>query len=332
MKTLKIGMVGAGWITGWHLQGFSTLANVEFVGMCQDFRGSTEQIAAKKEQFKQRCDDLKLKAFDSFDAMLADPALDAVIVASINPCHYNQIIAALNAGKHVLAEKPVVTDFEQLSQIEKLCEQTGRVVFPAHNFAYRGAVQQARAIIESGKLGRIVSSSFVATHAISDAHARGWRSKKALAAGGALMDSGHHLVYQILYLLGMPQTVQAFVSKIVQKEMECEDTAQMSMQFADGSVCHLMQSWASNHGNGISGIHIIGENGNLIISDALYFNGEKLGTDVEYSDSFANQAKAFADCIMEGKPPVSTLRDVRDTLRLIFGAYESAEKHTVVQL
>lgn len=325
MKKLRIGMVGAGFIFDWHYNAFASLPDVEFVGLCQDFKGDEAEIATRRKALEKKCGEWGIMAYASFDAMVADPSLDALIIGSINPYHCDQIMAGLKAGKHLLVEKPLVTDLGELDKIKALSVSTGRVVFPGHNFVYRGAVQKAKEILSSGALGQLVCSSFVSSHTISEGHAGGWRSKKELSKGGALMDSGHHLVYQMLYLLGMPVAAQAFCSKLVRKNMEGEDTAQVNMQFADGSLGSLMQSWASGMDQGINGIRILGDKGNLMITDALYFNGEKLSEDVQYGDSFANQARAFVDSIQKGTPPVSTLDDARNALEFIYAAYGSSD-------
>ena len=319
-------MVGAGFIADWHYKAFASLPDVDFVGLSQVLVGSEAEIATERAALEKKCGEWGIVAYPSFEAMVADPALDALIIGSINPFHYAHILAGLKAGKHLLVEKPIVTDLGELDKVKELSRSTGRVVFPAHNFVYRGAVQKAKEILSSGALGQLVASSFVSSHTISDGHANGWRAQKALSKGGALMDSGHHLVYQLLYLLGMPIALQAFCSKLARKNMECEDTVQVNLQFADGSVGTLMQSWASGMDQGISGIRIIGDKGNLIITDALYFNGEKLSDDVQYGDSFVRQARAFVDAIREGIPPVSSLEDVGNTLKFIYAAYDSAER------
>ena len=327
---LKIGMVGLGFITDWHYKGFSSLKDAEFAGLCSDYYGSNEQIAKKKEQLLNKCDELNIKPYASFDEMIADSSLDAIIIGSINPYHYDQIIKGLNAGKHLLVEKPVVTNVDQVATIEKLSKEKNLVLFPAHNFVYRGAVVKAKEILKSGALGKLIHSSFIVTHTISQAHSTGWRRIKKLGTGGTLIDSGHHLVYQTLYLLGMPKLLQAFKSKLVLTNMDCEDLAQINMQYEDGSVCCLMQSWASNFGEGINGIRILGEKGNLIITDALYHNGEKLNIDVDYENSFTNLANAFVKAVIEGTLPISTLDDVRNTLKITFDAYKSAEENKVI--
>lgn len=329
MKTLRIGMVGMGFIADWHHQGFASVPGVEFAGLCQDFHGTPEQVAGKRRALAEKAASLKTRAYASFDEMVDDPSIDALIIGSINPFHIGQIRRGLAAGKHLLVEKPVVTEIAQVDEIELLAAKHGRVLFPAHNFAYRGAVRQARELITSGALGRLVASSFVVSHGISEAHANGWRGKKALGTGGTLIDSGHHLVYQSLQLLGMPIALSAFTAKRVLTQMDCEDTAQVSLQYADGSVAIIMQSWASGCGD-MNGIRILGEKGCIQITDALYHDGHRLNDDTDYGASFRSLAAAFVGAVRGGPGPVSGLDDVRNTLRITFAAYDSAARLKVV--
>ena len=146
------------------------------------------------------------------------------------------------------------------------------------------------------------------------------------------MDSGHHVVYQSLYLMGKPVKLQAFTSKMILTQMDGEDTAQINLLYKDGSMGVIMQSWASNYNKDINGIRLFGDKCELAITDALYFNGEKIDTDVDFGNSFVNQAKAFTDCILHDKKPLSSLEDAEDCLKIIYSAYESAERNVVLDL
>jgi predicted dehydrogenase len=325
-------MVGMGFIADWHWKGFSQNPDAAISGMCPMFCGNEAQNAEQFEVLKNKCAELGIKAYKSFELMVADPEIDALIIGSINPFHYHQIKTAIENGKPVMVEKPVVTDFQQLNDIIKLAAKTGIKIFPAHNFVYRTSVSKAKEIIAAGKLGQIIHSSFNVTHTISEAHSNGWRAKKELAAGGALMDSGHHLIYQALYLLGKPEKLHGFKSKIVLKNMECEDTAQVSLLYSNGSMAAIMQSWTSDHASMINGIRIFGTEGSLVITDDLYFNDQQMNLQTDYLSSFVSQARAFSDYINKDIPPVSGLEDVLDTLKIIFGAYSSAETDTVIRL
>ncbi|HEX3045700.1 MAG TPA: hypothetical protein VHY08_13165 [Bacillota bacterium] len=114
--------------------------------------------------------------------------------------------------------------------------------------------------------------------------------------------------------------------------MEGEDVAQINVMYPDESLGCIMQSWASNFGDGVNGIRIVGERGRILVTDALYFNEAMIEPDADYANSFVNQAQAFTDCVFKGVPPVSTLEDVRNTLKIIYGAYESSERETVVYI
>jgi hypothetical protein len=91
-----------------------------------------------------------------------------------------------------------------------------------------------------------------------------------------------------------------------------------------------MQSWTSDFGEGINGIKIMGDKGQIQVTDALYFNSEKVNTEADYAGSFINLAKAFTDAILHDKAPISTLEDTRKTLKIIYGAYQSCEEDKVI--
>lgn len=327
--TLNIGLVDTGFISEYHFNGFAAAPGSKVVGVARTWRdGDRASQETKLNDFAQRHG---LKAYASFEEMAASLEIDAVVVSSINPYHYGQIKFALEHGKHVLAEKPVVRTEAELDQLIKLAAAAQRCLVPAHNFAYRGAVLQAKELITSGKLGKIQYGSFTQSFLCGALAAGSWRSKHESAWGGALIDSGTHLVYQTLQLVGKPVAVQALAARNV-FAMDDEDIASAQLQYADGAIVHLMQNWGSSFGDDIEGIRLVGSLGRIKISDALYFNGEKLSGDAGYAESFVNQARAFTACVLAGQAPASTLEDARWTLRIIDGAYESIRSGRTIPL
>ncbi|MGE5797978.1 MAG: Gfo/Idh/MocA family protein [Ignavibacteria bacterium] len=331
-KKIKIGIVGMGFIADFHFKGFKENPDAEITGMTQDFYGDKNKIDQMKKELNRKCSEWNIKPYGNFNEMAEDPEIEALVIGSINPYHFEQIKKGFKCGKHLLVEKPVVTDFNHFKVIKELYAGTEQKIFPGHNFVYRNAVIIAKDLIKRGELGKIIQGSFIATHTISEAHSKGWRAKKELSYGGALMDSGHHLVYQSLFFLGKPVKLQAFKSKMILTNMDGEDTAQINLLYPDNSLGVILQSWGSNYGRTINGIRIFGDKGEIAVTDALYFNGEKIDTDVDFGNSFINQAKAFTDYILYDKKPASTLADVENCLKIIFDAYESAEKDIVVTL
>ncbi|MBI1933427.1 MAG: hypothetical protein HYS24_12915 [Ignavibacteriales bacterium] len=111
------------------------------------------------------------------------------------------------------------------------------------------------------------------------------------------MDSGYHLVNQILFLLGKPKKNHRFISNRVLHNMDGEDLAQVSLAYPNNSIAFIMQSWTTNHFGILNGINIMGTDGSLSITDGLYFNGKKIDNDFDYENSLVNQASAFTDFI-----------------------------------
>jgi predicted dehydrogenase len=330
MDQVRIGLIGTGFIADWHLAGFAGLPGARVIGMARDFYGDEAQRLDQLERLRNKCEHWGVRAYANVDELMEDPEVNAVVIGSINPLHLGHIELAIRAGKHMLVEKPVLTELGDLDRVGRACRERGVKLFPGHNFVYRGAVERAKELLVEGHLGRVIQASLVVTHTISPEHASGWRAKRAMSAGGALMDSGHHLVYQSLYLLGMPRALQAFTARRVLLGMECEDTAQVNLAYPDGSLGIILQSWASSHGEGINGIRILGERSSLVISDALYLDGVRIDADTGYGESFAHQARAFIDYVVHDRAPRSDLGDARSTLRIIQAAYESAGSGTVV--
>ena len=322
MEKVRIGLVGTGFISIWHYKAFLKNTDAEIIGICSH---------AKTAMLDKLSNDWNIKAYECFEEMVNDPKIDAIVIGSRNPDHFPQAMIAIQMGKHVLIEKPIATDLEEINELEGASIDKNVVVFPAHNFVYRKSIQDAKKIITEGVIGKIMYSSFMSTHTIPENHATGWRAKMSLSGGGALMNSGHHLVYMNLFLRGMPSKLLAFKSNLLLNTMECEDIAQVNLLYPDNSIGNIMQSWTSSFGSGINGVKLFGDKGSLSITDALYWNSEKLSTDVEYGDSFVNQSKAFTACILKGHKPASTLDDARNILRIIHGAYESSN-HNLVKI
>jgi len=321
MKKLRIGIVGTGFIAPFHRNSFGQWPDAEIVGMCTH---------SNREKLHRMCAEWRIRPFDTYEQMARDPGVDALIIGSVNTEHFSQIMLAQELRKPVLCEKPVVTTLEELDLIRASVARTGVPVVPAHNFIYRGAVKAGRAVMQSGALGQIIYSSFISNHTLSDEHIHGWRSKLALGSGGALMDSGHHQVYQSIGFMGTPVALHAFKSRLALTDMEGEDTAHVQVQYADGSVGTIFQSWTNVKGGPVDGIRIVGTKGSLEISDALYVDGEKQNTETGYENSFLGQARGFLDVVLKGAAPDSSLDDARDTLQLILLAYKSIETNSVL--
>ena len=327
MDKLGLAIAGAGWIADFYYGAYQKLSDrFELLG-CS---GNPSESGQKR--LGDKCRQWKTKAYSSFEEVLNDPDIACIGIMSPTSFHFEQTRKALNAGKHVLVEKPVSLDLKELEELETLSRRKGLVVFPGHNFVYRPVITEAKKIIDSGALGTISYASLRAVHFIPEDHATGWRKDQSLSGGGAMMDSGTHLVYQLLHLLGKPQWLSCFMGSYHYTGMDAEDTCQISLQYPDGPVAQVFQSWSAADASA-GEIRIEGDQGSILIGgDGLRLDGELVETDAAYDQSFFHTLTAFHESALTGKPPVSDLRNAWETLNIIQSAYKGAESRTILEL
>lgn len=141
--TICVGIVGTGFIGPVHLEALRR-NNVKVVGLAE----ATSELAAAKAT------DLGIeKAFESYEAMLADPDIDVVHLATPNFLHYPQAKAALEAGKHVVCEKPLATTSEESADLVRIAKETGQVNVINFNIRFYPMAQQARSMVQDGEIG-----------------------------------------------------------------------------------------------------------------------------------------------------------------------------------
>ncbi len=321
MERIGIALVGTGWIAERHLKALRQSGSFRVIGA---FKGTH-----RAEELERRCCEWGIRPYRSYKELLESREVEAVAILSPTSLHFEQTMQAIDAGKHVLLEKPAALELSEIDTMQKASRDSGLVVFPAHNFVYRPVVVRARELIGSGKLGTISYASFRTVLYIVAPD--GWRKELKLSGGGALIDSGMHLVYQSLYLMGKPSRLVAFTAKKHYLQMEGEDIAQVSFSYPNEEIGQIMQSWTCGD-RSASEIRVLGDRGSLLITDALYLNREKIEDDWEYERSFFHLAGAFARAVRDGTSPLSDLQDARVSLEIVQKAYQSAQSGKVLRL
>ena len=320
-KPLRIALVGTGTIADQHYAAMQRFAGTSVVGLYNPNARSSSLLKRQKEW--------QLPVYTSYDALLGDPAVDALAILSPTACHAEQALLAARAGKHVLIEKPIALKSEEIDALALAEKEYGVCLMPAHNFVYRPVVRRAKEIIDRGELGNLSYASFRTVHFISGQLLAGWRSSHGQAGGGAMIDSGMHLAYQSLHLMGPPQWLTAFTARR-HLQIDDEDVCQVAMQYAEGTLGYLFQSWAA-HWDETNEIRIHGDKQSLCIRDALYVGGDKVEDDASYESSFYHLAMAFYAYVTRGETPVSSLRDAKAALQLVQSAYHAARSRQVLQ-
>jgi predicted dehydrogenase len=177
-------------------------------------------------------------------------------------------------------------------------------------------------LIQEGVVGFPYFCQVTLAMPISSESMQSWRGKNVLAGGGALVDSGTHRLYQIIYLMGCPAQVFAYTEHYKQP-IEGEDLALLSLRFRSGALGIVLQSWIS-HDPTFPELKVLGTEGTIELSDHLRLNGKPLLAQVSRQDSFNRMLRQFADCVSSGSTPRSTIEDAELTAQIIDASYESA--------
>jgi 1,5-anhydro-D-fructose reductase (1,5-anhydro-D-mannitol-forming) len=208
-------------------------------------------------------------AFADLAAALLDPQIDAVYVASPVAMHAEQTIASLQAGKHVLCEKPVALNYAQAESMAYTAREAGRILGIAYYRRLYPKLIRARALIAEGVIGQplLVEANY---HGWLESPDRGWLRDPALAGGGPLYDVGSHRIDACNFLFGRPIRATGLLSKALH-QLAVEDSATTLIGYTGGIHAVVDVRWNSRITR--DQFRIIGTEGELNL-DAL--NGPTL--------------------------------------------------------
>jgi predicted dehydrogenase len=192
------------------------------------FWGLCELSPDRASKFSARYPGVRIS--DSFEAMLADPTLDAVSIATPPKTHYPLAKQALEAGKHVLVEKPLATNSADAIELVELAERRGLVIMPGHTFLYSPAVNKVRSLIDSGELGEVY---FVTSSRMN---------LGIYQADGVICDLAPHDLSILLYWLQQPVSIVA-ASGCTVFQNGVPETAFLTLCFDEGPTANVQVSW-----------------------------------------------------------------------------------------
>jgi len=268
------------------------------------------------------------RVHDSYDALITDPEIDAVYNPLPNHLHGSWTRAALDAGKHVLCEKPFTANAEEAREIAAAAAGTDRVVMEAFHYRYHPMTARIEEIIASGELGELrhvdAALSFPLPR-FSDI-----RYHYSLA-GGALMDAGCYAVHMARTFGGATPEVVSAQAKLRDPLVDRAMTAQL--RFPAGHTGTIRCSLWSTNLLQISA-RVVGEHGELRALNPLmpqYFHRLRVSTAkgrrVErftHRASYAYQLDAFADAVLRGVPVRTTPADAIENMTVIDAIYQAA--------
>jgi predicted dehydrogenase len=308
---VRVALFGCGWIQDFHARG--VLAHGDEIVAVANHREETARAFAERHGIPRVTTD--------WEALAADPEVDAAIVATPNALHAPQAIALLEHGTHVLVEKPMATSVAECDAMIAAADRGGAHVMVAHCWRFRDEVIAVRDRIASGVLGEIVKTRGYGVHA--GWGPSGWFTDPALAGGGALPDMGVHAIDTARFLLGDPDLGRVCAAIGTRYgDYAVDDDAILVIGWSQGTNSVVESGWWQPHKEGMEAdTEVYGTAGYTRI-----FPREEPGEDYEHCSQpmYTAQVAEFLDAITEGRRPRPTGEDGRAVIRVVEEAYRSA--------
>ena len=341
---MNIAIIGAGNISKRHIKAAAKVPGISLVAVCNR---SQERAKARAEEFgiPKYCTDYR--------EILADPSIDAVIIATPTDSHAGIVADALKAGKHVLCEKPPALRWEDALANEKLAKQTGKVLMYGFVCRFDKNSIFLKDYIDAGRMGDIYYAE--AARMQRCAKIGGWFRDKNIAGGGMLMDAAIHQLDLLLYFMGYPEvvSVKGYTSNVnkdlpdrikdPKKGYEAADNAQIPrtvesfacghIQLEGGKCIRIKAAHIANTLNPGTRFELLGDKGGAAFAGGIRLlsideNDCFAETQPEISGGgtdFAAQLQHFVDCCRGTAECICKPHEGTQIVKILNAIYESAE-------
>ena len=346
---LKVGVIGTGSISHEHIKAYQKNPDVELYALC-DIDG--EKVKRMGEQYGVQ------RLYTDMHEMLALEELDAVSVCTWNAAHAPCTIAALEAGKHVLCEKPMAISADQAKAMKQAADKAGKLLMIGfvRRFGNDCAIMQD--YINDGRLGELYFAK--AQYLRRYGNPGGWFSVKEYSGGGPLIDLGVHVIDLVRYLAGNPRPVSVYgasfdklcgrklkdkagyvASTVSEMEEDVEDMAVAMIRFDNGLTLSVETSFTAHIAGDCGRIQLLGSEGGIDLNPnvELYTNIDGRMANISlaqpsalsFDGLFANEIDHFVDCIVRGTACRAPAEDGVALMEILDAAYRSMETgHEVI--
>lgn len=325
MSKIRVGIIGVGGISYGHMRNFLASPDAEIVGLVDN---DPKRLDTAKEKLPEVG---SIPTYSDYTDMLKAGGLDAVQINTPHTLHYEQIVTSLDAGLHVLCEKPMVCSTAHGKEVIKKADEAGKVLMISYQRHFQPQYRYIKQLVESGGLGEITFISALQCQGWKKGVAGTWRQIPELSGGGQLNDSGSHLMDMLLWLSGLTaESVHAFVDNCgtpvdINSALTVRFTngAQGTVSVVGDSACRWYEDFTIWGTKGVA----FYRNGKLMVCDE---NGEM--TEPTDLPPGGNHDQGFCDAILgrdkNWVPPTCGLR----VIELTEAAWKSAEKGEPVKV
>ncbi|MFD1848611.1 Gfo/Idh/MocA family protein [Oceanobacillus bengalensis] len=349
---LKVGVIGIGSISDSHINSYVKNERVELVAFC-DVNEKRLKEKAKKYEVEQ--------CYTDYPELLEDKSIDAVSICTWNNSHAEIAIAALEAGKHVLVEKPLSMTVKEAKAVQEAAGKTGNVLQVGFVRRHGDNAKLLKQFIDHGDLGEIYYAKASCLRRLGNPG--GWFSDKKRSGGGPLIDLGVHMVDICWYLMGKPRPVSVsgntyhkLGNRSNVKNLSfykaadydpsinsVEDLTNAMIRFENGASLLVDVSFTLQAKKDEVSVKLFGDKGGAEIEPELMIVSEQHDTILnmtpqmdtlgfDFAKAFSNEINQFVSCCLDGTENIAPVEDGVEVMRMLQGIYESAETGKEVYL
>ena len=337
---IGFGIVGCGMISRFHAKAIAEIRGAKLVACCSSRMESAQAFA----------DEQGCKAYESLDAMLADPAVTVVTICTPSGAHLEPAVAAANAGKHVVVEKPLEITLKRCDKIIDACKKNDVLLSTIFPSRFHDASQKLKKAVDAGKFGTMtLGDAYVKWFRTQEYYDSGqWRGTWDLDGGGALMNQAIHNVDLLCWLMGPVESISANVATLAHDRIQVEDVATATLRFKRGALGVIEATTAAFPGM-LKKIEIHGSHGSAVIEEEdiktwefakMTAQDKKIAAATETMTdtgggaadpsaighaAHAKQFKDFVKAIKSGGQPVIDGAEGRKSVEIILAIYKAAE-------
>jgi predicted dehydrogenase len=332
-KTMGVLVIGTGWVSGEHIRAYLKNPHTEIRGLCD--------IQVEKAEKTRTAYGLDCPVGSDYRQLLKHDGIDIVSVCTIHSGHYEETAASLEAGKHVMVEKPLCTSFEQSHRLKDLSTKSGRKTAVGFVVRWYSAIRTLKNMVDAGLIGEPYYIECDYWHEV----APGWKSSAA-AAGTALLTGGVHAIDTMRYFQkpGI-EAAEVFAYSHPpgrRPDFTYDPTVVLAVKFQNGSLgkvgCCLQPSMPY-----VFHLQVLGTRGAIrgprLYSESLQVDHAFMDVPGVYPDNpdvthhpFDQEIDYFVDCIVNDREPMIGIPDAYKTHEIAFAAEMSAKTGKPVTL
>lgn len=339
----NFGIIGGGMIAEFHAKALQAM---------DDDVSLTAIYARNSNKAIQLGNQFKCKSYSDLADFLADPSIDIVTIATPSGAHLEPAIAAAQAKKHIVCEKPMEVTPSRIQQMIDVAKNENVLLSGIFNRRFNPAVEQLKQAVEDQRFGTLTlcdaQIKWFRTQAYYDSAK--WRGTMALDGGGALMNQAIHTIDLLIYLVGNVRRVSASMALLTHENIEVEDTAVAILEFENGARGTIQAStscWSST--GHPAEIQLCGSHGSVFLSDEsfrvwdfkeknkqdIYVSenlmqgrGKGLGANDPKAINFSGHQRNFENvisAIKQNATPLISGEEAMKSVQLIDAIYRSAK-------